>query len=189
MLLNGKVVVLTQLEIELAAAGVAVPHHLGQTDDDLHTYDATGSAAELPAGSAAVVDAHVPPPPIIGAVALHPVARRVRTIDATPAEVYRATLALLTGYRAGFRLVGIDAGNGAMRVISASIVAKRLNAGAILVGAPVVIANHADTAASAWAITATVSGNDLIITATGAAGRTIDWLLDGEIISFTPNGA
>lgn len=62
MLLNGKRVVLSQLEAELTAAGVAVPHHLGLAGDDLHTYDAAGAAAELPAGAAAVVAAHVPPP-------------------------------------------------------------------------------------------------------------------------------
>jgi hypothetical protein len=187
MKLNGKRVDLYQLQAELAAAGIIVAA-LNTGGDELQTYDAQGAIIPLPLEAAPVVDAHMPPPPIVGAVAVNPVTRRIRTTDATPSEVYRATLALLTGYWAGFRLVGIDAGNGTMRVISASIVAKRLGAGALLVGAPVVIANHADAAAAAWAITASVSGNDFVITVTGAAGRTIDWLLSGDIVAFTPGG-
>lgn len=114
--------------------------------------------------------------------------RRVRTTDATPTEVYRRTLALLTGYAAVLNLLGVDAGNGAVRMIRASIVAKRLSNGAVLVGTPVVLANHQDAAATAWAITAAASGNDFVVTCTGAAGRTIDWLLSGEIRAFTPGG-
>jgi hypothetical protein len=114
---------------------------------------------------------------------------RVRTTDATPAEVYRRTLAPLTGYAAVLNLLGVDAGNGAVRMIRASIVAKRIGAGAVLVGAPVVIANHADAGATTWAIAATASGNDFVVTVTGATGRTIDWLLSGGIRSFTPGGA
>lgn len=114
--------------------------------------------------------------------------RRHRTTNATPTELYRATLAPLTGYRALLRLLAVDAGNGAVRMIEASIVAKRLAGGAALVGAPVVIANHQDAAASAWGITATAEGNDFVVTVTGAAGRTVDWLLSGDVVAFTPGG-
>jgi hypothetical protein len=114
---------------------------------------------------------------------------RVRTTTAAPTEIYRATLRPMTGYRALGTLLGVDAGNGDLRQVYASIVAKRLNAGALLVGPPVVIANHQDAGASAWALSASVSGNDFVIAVTGAAGRTIDWLLDGSIVSFTPGGA
>lgn len=117
-----------------------------------------------------------------------PLSRRLRTTDATPAELYRATLRLMTGYRASLRLLAVDTGNGAVRSIEARTVAKRLAGGALLVGAPVVVANHQDAAASAWAVAAEVAGNDFVVTVTGAAGRTIDWLLDGDIVSFTPSG-
>jgi hypothetical protein len=127
------------------------------------------------------------PPPLVYSGEL-PMDARIRTTDATPTEVYRRTLAQLTGYATVAALIGVDAGNGAVRVIRASIVAKRLGGAAILVGAPVVIASHADAAASTWAITATVSGNDFIITVTGAAGRTVDWALSGTVRSFTPAG-
>jgi hypothetical protein len=113
----------------------------------------------------------------------------VRTTDATATEVYRVTLAALTGYAAVLTLLGVDAGNGACRVIRASVAAKRLNAGALLVGAPVVLASHADAAATTWAIAASVSGNDFVVTCAGAAGRTVDWHVTGAVQSFTPAGA
>jgi hypothetical protein len=142
-------------------------------------------AAWLAAGN---TPAPAVPAPLVYASST-PVEGRVRTTDATPTEVYRRTLAPLTGYAAILGLLGVDAGNGAVRMIRASVVAKRLGSGAVLVGAPVVIANHQDTGAATWAIAATVSGNDVVISVTGAAGRTIDWLLNGEVRSFTPAGA
>jgi hypothetical protein len=117
-----------------------------------------------------------------------PIHQRLRTTNATPTELYRATLAPLTGYRAALTLIAVDAGNGAVRTIEASIVAKRLANGAVLVGAPVVIANHQDAAASTWAISAAADGNHFVIAVAGAAGRNIDWMLSGEVVAFTPGG-
>lgn len=119
---------------------------------------------------------------------------RVTTIGTTAAELFRATLAPLTAYAAMVHLVGIDNANGAMRYIRATIAAKRLNGGAILVndvgGSPArVLADHRDGAANAWSITPSVSGNDFVITVGGAIGRTIDWHCRIEVESFTPGGA
>lgn len=113
---------------------------------------------------------------------------RLRTTNATPAQLYRATLAPLTGYRASLTLIAVDAGNGAVRTIEARVTAKRLTNGALLVGTPTVVSDHQDSGTSAWAIAASVSGNDFIITVTGAAGRNINWGLSGEVVSFTPGG-
>ena len=113
---------------------------------------------------------------------------RLRTTNATPADLYRATLAQRTGYRASLTLIAVDAGDGAVRTIEARITAKRLANGALLVGKPVVVADHQDSGTAAWGIGASVSGNDFIITVTGAAGRSIDWLLSGDVVSFTPGG-
>lgn len=113
---------------------------------------------------------------------------RLRTTNATPAELYRATLAQRTGYRASLTLIAVDAGNGAVRTIEARITAKRLTNGALLVGQPVVVADHQDTGTAAWGIGASVSGTDFLVTVTGAAGRSIDWLLSGDVVSFTPGG-
>lgn len=135
-----------------------------------------------------VVAAHVPQPdPIVFSDAF-PVAGQVRTTNATATQVYRATLATNRGYAGSFVLIGVDAGSGAVKVIRASIAAKRLGAGALLVGAPVLFAAHNDTAAAGWTAGASVSGNDFIVTVTGQAGRSIDWNLTGEIVQFAPAG-
>lgn len=115
--------------------------------------------------------------------------QRLRTTSATATEIWRATLAQLTLYRARLELLGVDAGNGNARYIQATVVAKRVGAGAVLVGAPSVVVNVQDAGASTWAITANVSGNDFVVTVTGQAGRTIDWRLSGSITSFAPEGA
>lgn len=60
MLLNGKRVDLIQLRAEMVAASLTV-RGLGINADDLHTYDASGAEADVPAGAAAVIAAHVPP--------------------------------------------------------------------------------------------------------------------------------
>lgn len=61
--LNGKAVDLLRLKAELQAAGITVPA-LGIADDDLHTYDAAGNVVAMPAGTAAVINAHVSPVPL-----------------------------------------------------------------------------------------------------------------------------
>lgn len=114
--------------------------------------------------------------------------QRLRTTNATPAELWRATLAQRTGYRATLTLIAVDAGNGAVRTIEARVTAKRLTGGALLVGTPVVLSDQQDSGTSAWAITAAVRGNDFVVTCSGATGRTVDWCLIGEVISFSPGG-
>ena len=116
------------------------------------------------------------------------ISARLRTTNATATELVRFTLAQLTGYRASLTLLAVDAGNGAVRAIEARITAKRLSAGAVLVGSVVVVSDQQDAGTAAWAIAPSVSGNDFVISVTGAAGRNIDWLLDGSVRAFTPGG-
>lgn len=113
---------------------------------------------------------------------------RVRTTDATPTEAYRLALLPLTGYTGQVAVIGVDTGNGAVRVIRASFAAKRLNGGALAVGAPVVLASHADTGTTTWQIAASVVGDDAVVTVTGAAGRVVDWSVSGTMTTFTPAG-
>lgn len=182
---------LTQLAAELDAANVshngigAYPVGNGY---EVFTYDESGNSVDLPTEAQAVVLAHVPQPPITDFIDAVDISARLRTTNATPAELYRATLAPLTGYRASLTLIAVDAGKGAVRTIEARVTAKRLSGGALLVGAPVVVSDQQDSGTAAWAITATVSGNDFVVTVTGATGRTIDWLLSGDVVSFTPGG-
>lgn len=119
---------------------------------------------------------------------------RATTSGTTPAELFRRTLAPLTAYTAMVHLVGVDSGNGNTRYIRATLAAKRLNNGASLVndvgGQPYrVLADHRDGTAGTWVITPSVSGNDFIITVTGATGRTVNWFVRIEVDSFTPGGA
>lgn len=118
---------------------------------------------------------------------------RVQTSGVTPAELYRATLAAMTAYTALVELTGVDGGNGNIRYIRATVVVKRLGAGAIIV--PVtsgalftLLSDHRDGVSSTWLITPSVSGNDFVLTVTGAAGRTIDWFCRLSIDSFVPAG-
>lgn len=113
---------------------------------------------------------------------------RLRTTNATPAELWRATLAQRTGYRAVLTLIAMDVGNESVRTIEARITAKRLAGNALLVGSPVIVADQQDAGTAAWGIAASVSGTDFVVTVTGAAGLTIAWFLDGRVVSFTPGG-
>ena len=95
MLLQGKRVDYRQLRAEMIAAGLAVPNALGQAGDDLHTYTANGEIVDVPAGAAAVIAAHIPPPlpdvPDYGADGL---------TDAEIAALAAQAVASLRAYRA-----------------------------------------------------------------------------------------
>ena len=159
------------------ADGASIPPVMGNADyQDYLRWAAAGNTA-TPAD----------PAPLVYDDGLT-ISARLRTANATPAELWRATLAQRTGYRASLTLIAVDAGNGAVRTIEARITAKRLANGALLVGQPVVVADQQDSGTAAWAITANVSGTDVVVTVTGAAGRNIDWLLSGAVVSFTPGG-
>jgi hypothetical protein len=187
MLLNGKRVTLDRLASELIAAGVSI-RGLGQDGDELHTYNTSGVSIDVPPGAAPVVAAHVADSTILYAGSFK-LAGRVRTTDATVTEIFRATLKTNTEYAGQATVVGIDADDSTSKIVLASIAAKRLGAGALSIGNPVRLnPGQEDAAASAWAVLAPVSGNDWTVTVQGAAGRTIDWHLFGEVVSFAPSG-
>jgi hypothetical protein len=184
------------LDAQLKAAGHIVPTGgLNLTDTTLLRNDAAGALSELPAGGQTIVNAYTPPPLITEVSGRFDIGVQKRTTDATVTEIYRATLAPLTLYRARLELLGIDAGNGVARYLEATVIVKRLGAGALLVGTPAVTVDKQDTGGAAvtsgvasWAIAASVTGNDLTITVAGAAGRSVDWFLAGPVVSFTPAG-
>jgi hypothetical protein len=128
------------------------------------------------------------PPPLVysGDFA---VTGRVRTTNATPTEIYRLSLAQLTGYWVDVKILGVDAGNGAVRAMHVEAIVKRLGNGALAIGNVGMPLDVADVAASTWTVSRAVAGNDVIVTVTGAAGRTIDWQITGTVRSFTPAGA
>lgn len=112
----------------------------------------------------------------------------IRTTDDVPTEILRLTTHLKHVYRATLRVCGIDAGNGVTRDSQVVMVFKGLAASPVQVGATAVLWNMQDTAAASWRITPSVAGTDLVISVTGAAGRTVDWSLTGDIGAFAPEG-
>jgi hypothetical protein len=119
---------------------------------------------------------------------------RVRTPDATLTEIIRIPLAPLSGYAATLQLIAVDAGNGVIWRYHADVTCKRLSAGAIVEGIDTITnrrtggAPAATSNVAAWTATAVASGNDVVISVQGAAGRSVDWYLSGLVIQFTPAG-
>jgi hypothetical protein len=187
MKLNGKVVDLQVLGAELEAADIPILG-LGTVGDDVFTYDEDGAPAELPAEAVPVVDAHVAPPKFVEYAGARTVAAIARTSDAATTEVFRFPTEPKHVYRATLRMTAIDAGSGATRDAEVRLVFKRPNATITQVGTTTVLSNVQDPAAAAWQITPSVAGTDLVISVAGAAGRTIDWALSGEVGAFAPSG-
>jgi hypothetical protein len=129
----------------------------------------------------------MPPPPIVY-TRLASVDARVRTTDDQPLEVFRFPAEIKHVYRATFRMTAVDVASGATRDTEARMVFKRPATTLVQVGTTALLANFADTATAAWAILPTVDGTDLVISVKAAAGRTVDWLLVGEIGTYAPEG-
>lgn len=137
----------------------------------------------------AVYAAHdpVPLPVVVDFAGRQDVDAITRTTDATATEVFRFPCELKHIYRASLVIIGVDAGSGATKVMDGRFVWKRWSAGAIMTGITVVSDLH-DSAAASWAPNALPQGNDIVFTVQGAAGRTIDWLLVGDVSQYAPEG-
>lgn len=191
---------LTKLHGELLAAVPALVPAPGEPARLLIWGDGTTLTLTVPDDAdeqaiAAVVAAHdpTPPPPPVVYTGQQTIERRETTTGTTPAELVRLTLAPLTAYRAAVDLFAVDAGNGNVRYLHATLVAKRLNNGAILVPnaggqMATVMCDHRDGAAGSWAITPSVSGTDFVVTVAGASGRTVSWFVRFVVDSFSPGG-
>jgi hypothetical protein len=129
----------------------------------------------------------LPAPPIRQATGLV-VDAVVRTTDDVLLEVFRLPTELKHVYRATLSMTAIDAGSGVTRDSEVRLVFKRLAAGLTQVGATNVLSNAQDAAASTWRIQPSVAGTDLVISVAGAAGRTVDWSLEGAVAVFAPEG-
>lgn len=127
------------------------------------------------------------PPPIVYAGA-RLVDNRVRTTDDVPLEVFRFATTPKHVYRATFRMAAIDAANGTTKDSEVRMSFKSTASALNQVGATAVLYNAQDTGTAAWAIQAGVQFPDLVISVKGAVGRTIDWLLTGEVGAYAPEG-
>jgi hypothetical protein len=126
------------------------------------------------------------PPPIIYSAAIA-VEAALRTTDATTNEIFRFPCTAKRLYQGDLKISGIDAGNFVSKIMEGRFTWKRPSATVVMVGIVVVSDIH-DAAAASWAPNAAPSGTDVVFTVTGAAGRTIDWRLTGEVFAFAPEG-
>jgi hypothetical protein len=177
---------------EMTAA--SVPHNRLLTVEtgvpgevNLLTYDEDGQPTELPPEAIPVVAAHVAPPRVIEYASQTSVEAIARTTDATPLEVFRFPCTTKHLYRANLRISGVDAGNFASKIMEGRFTWKRPAAVAVVVGLTVVSDIH-DTVAASWLPNYAAQGTDVVFTVQGAAGRTIDWLLVGEVDAYAPEG-
>lgn len=180
---------LDTLARELAAAGVpfnGLGHSGTDQDGDLYTFDAM-LPVDLPPEARPVVDAHVAPPRLIDVAATTDVHAIVRTTDATPLEVFRFPCDQKRLYHASLTISGVDAGNYASKILEGRFTWKRNTAAAILVGTTTVSDIH-DAAAAPLAPNVAAQGTDIVFTVTGAAGRTVDWILVGSVQLYAPSG-
>jgi hypothetical protein len=180
------------LQQELAAATIIVPG-LGtfldeQQQTNLHTYDDTGTQLALPPEAEPVVDAHVAPPLVTEFAAATETDGVIRTTDGVTHELLRLPLSTMTGYDIEAKVMGVDAGNGAVKKLKVDVTVKRLAAGPVQVGAMTSLVTHQDPAASSWTVGFSFSGNDALISVTGAAGRSIDWIARAFVGRFSPGG-
>jgi len=120
---------------------------------------------------------------------------RIQTVGTVSQELLRFPLITLTAYGALVEVYGIDSGNGVVKSLVFRSVFKRLSNGPSAVGARVDLASHQDSGAAAttagvanWTIVPSLSGNDAVITVTGATGRTVDWFAFAEVRRFRPGG-
>lgn len=185
--LDGRPVDLALLQTELIAAGVPVAG-LTTGDDALTMLDADSEPIPPTPAAVAVVDAHVPPPRVIDHAGTTTVDAVVRTTDAAVVEVFRFATTARRVYRATLSMTAIDAVSGATRDSEVRLVFKRPSTAPSQVGSTVVLSNVQDAAASTWRILPSVDGVDLVISVSGADGRTVDWLLVGAVGAFAPGG-
>lgn len=139
----------------------------------------------------AIVAAHSNPPIPPRAIEYggsRPIDAVIRTTDDVFHEVFRIPTKPMHVYRATVRLTAVDAGNGVTKDTEVRMTFKGLAASLAQVGATAVLYNAQDAAASTWAIQAAVQYPDLVISARGALGRSIDWLFTGELGQYAPGG-
>lgn len=193
MLIATKPIDAALLDRELTEA--AVPHHglsvqyLG-SEVELLTHNPDGTAIDLPPEAVPVVDAHVAPPVIGEFATAATVSAIVQTTDDVPKVVFSFPCELHRRYTASLTIDGVDAGNFVSKWMEGRFAWKRITGNAVMIGGGgiVVVGQLQDAAAAAWAPNAMPNGTAVEFTVKGAAGRTIDWKLQGTVDVYAPGG-
>lgn len=128
------------------------------------------------------------PTPIVSYSDVIPFYIRLRTTDGAGHEIWRLTLDTRVGCFAIASVIAVDSGNGNVYTQRFAFSIKRLNGAAILIGAQSITPAMQDVGTTTWSVVALVSGNDFVVNVAGATGRTIDWMVRGEMTRFGPNG-
>jgi hypothetical protein len=142
------------------------------------------------AAIAAVVAAHdpTPPPAVFDYVETLVVSAVARTTDGGFREIWRLPTSPKHTYRAALEMRATDAMDQTTKVQEARLVFKGLSGSVVQVGTTTVLWSAPDAGTTAWAIQAQAQGQDLVFGVRGAAGKTIDWSMSGEIVVFAPEG-
>src|SRR5688572_20724817 len=105
------------------------------------------------------------------------ITREIQTTNATPQSV-TLPLAEKTGYFGDLTAYGVQEQSPFDRILfKKTVMAVRATGNAILDGQPNVHAPIASAGASGWTVVVSVSGQNLVITCTGQAGKTINWTM------------
>jgi hypothetical protein len=139
---------------------------------------------KLEGNTASVAD---PPPPEYER--LNFMSGSVVTLNATPTELFRATLAPGRGYVADYQIMAIQIGSPYNMLYGRWMQgAKRITTTAALVGTQQpVVPPQGDAAATGLVVAPSVTGGDFRIMVTGLAGVSIRWILRGTFILGSPD--
>lgn len=112
----------------------------------------------------------------------------VLTTDATPTELFRATLQPGRGYVADYQVMAIQNGSPYNMLYGRWMQgAKRVSTTAALVGVQTdVIPAQGDAAATGLKVSPSVSGGNFILSVVGLAGVQIRWIMRGSFITGSP---
>jgi hypothetical protein len=181
------------LQQELTAAGVPYRNMAAWLTDvpgetNVVDHDDNGFQIEPVPEATPVINAHVAPPRVVEYANTKEINSIVRTTDDIPMEVFRFSTEVKHVYTATFSMIAIDATSGATKKTSAEMVFKRQGNTLTQVGSTYVPATFQDAAAASWQIQPLVQVTDLVISVRGASGRTIDWLMTGNIGAYAPGG-
>ncbi|MCI0341690.1 MAG: hypothetical protein L0216_11180 [Planctomycetales bacterium] len=113
----------------------------------------------------------------------HRISATVQTTNATQTTVLSYTIPDETTFLARAIVLAMRQSSTSCAGYRREVWGKRQSAGAPTIGA--IVGDTWEDVAS-WDATYTISGNDLRVSVTGAAGSTIDWLATLELYLYTP---